>query len=414
MGKIQSKQPSLFPELEAAQEAGGTGLAYVRLLFKHREKRGGKKIEWSGMDAVPPGTLLESIIEEFNRASSIPLELPFMSTIAYFSGFLCSEGVRIRIGDQLVTPAIWSVLLTASGAGKTYTSKKISEAFGGRVPRSNAASSASAASFLEEIAQRPTGLFLRDEFLEWIKQVDRVGGPMSEIKDYLLRIYDGDSVERRTKQGLLVVNEPALSLLAFTVLETFAREISPEHLVDGFLQRLNLIPAYPDKNRPWQSNPMWSVNTDGWGDQFEESIRGILPEYHPSKAALEYYQAEFSRFAGLADEMPESFFRRLMWRVHSYALIYHLLNGGAGKISIGKPAYAWAMRLFGLSLEWSTQVIDLSSGSSLSKMIEDAKNAITRMQAKNIKVTRSALLARCRAVSTAADARFVFDILGID
>ena len=55
-------------------------------------RRRAKKNNWRGWAAVPPGSLLESIIVAFRDQTNIALEIPFTTFMHHISGALISDG----------------------------------------------------------------------------------------------------------------------------------------------------------------------------------------------------------------------------------------------------------------------------------------------------------------------------------
>ena len=104
-------------------------LSLLDLILKEREK--GENVitgilsirppedMWRGLIALPPSTLLEDIVAEFDKKSNIPLELPFFNFFHYLAALLLQKSVTLHVNDITIRPDIWTVLLAESGAGKT-------------------------------------------------------------------------------------------------------------------------------------------------------------------------------------------------------------------------------------------------------------------------------------------------------
>jgi hypothetical protein len=76
-------------EFQGLSEEGQNFIAKI-LTLETRDK-------WHGKAAVPPGSVLDDILTHFERHTDIPLELPFIGWMTYFSGWLCAQDVRIQI-----------------------------------------------------------------------------------------------------------------------------------------------------------------------------------------------------------------------------------------------------------------------------------------------------------------------------
>ena len=96
------------------------------------------------------------------------------------------------------TPCIWLILLADSSAGKTWTIKKIREKCGIEEPEIKGLSgAASPANFFHKIHTQPAGLWLHDEFGQFIARLEK-NVQDTEMKEYVLKLYDGDGLVRGT------------------------------------------------------------------------------------------------------------------------------------------------------------------------------------------------------------------------
>lgn len=381
--------------------------SFVRTAYKAR-----KSVDesWRGMMAVPPGSLLEIILNEFKSNTNIPLEIPFITFLHYVGGYLLSKNIQIEVQGQLLQADFWTIVLAESGAGKTWTSSQISKALNGAVPEFNGNSS-SAAAFIESLEKTPRGLFTRDEFLQFIKQLEQSGGNMSEVKDYMLRIYDNSTIERNTKQYSAKIENPALSVLAFNVTDTFCDHMSFESLTDGFAQRFSYVLAEKDPARCFVDYAIWSIETGSWRHYWDQLTANLHPVYKISPDAEKHFLFLFKQLSNAT--LDESFYRRIMWRAHKYALIYHIMRGNGANEIVDKEAYAWASRLITLQLADTAKVLDKCTGDQLSKLVERCEKAIVKMNNDKLPITPRTLLQRVKGLGNAANARFVFELLGL-
>lgn len=111
------------------------------------------------MVAVPPGSLLEDVIREFEANTNIALEIPYATFLHYVSGALIERGAIIVFQGSNIDADVWSVVLAPSGGGKTWTQKKIGSGLSDVVPviESGAASAASMAGGVCCSPSRPMG-----------------------------------------------------------------------------------------------------------------------------------------------------------------------------------------------------------------------------------------------------------------
>lgn len=237
MERKRKEQLSLFD----LADSEASDYARVAITAHRRQKKKG----WRGMVAVPPGSLLDTVINEFSQKTNIALEIPYATFLHYVSGALLAAGSRIIFQGSSIESDIWSIVLAESGGGKTWTQKKIGAGLADIVPVMESGA-ASAAAWLQEFAEQPRTLWVRDEFFHLLKAIEQPG-PLADLKDYLLRIYDNETIERTTKREQIIAENPALSILGFTALQPFVSGVSPESLVDGFAQRFGFILAHLTK-----------------------------------------------------------------------------------------------------------------------------------------------------------------------
>lgn len=375
----------------------------------YRAKRA-QKVRWKGMFAVPPGSLLETIIQDFNSHTNIALEIPFLTFMHYVSGALIMRETKIVFNGQEMDPEIWTIILAKSSAGKTWTERKLGAGLNDIVPVITTGA-ASAARWLQEFEQTPRGLWIRDEFYQLLKNIE-MPGPLADLKDYLLRIYDNATIQRATKRDSIVVEHPVLSILGFTPIEPFVNGIQLESLVDGFAQRFGFVLSRPDPNRKMEDFAFWEVTEQSWRTSFEEMIRDILPRYEASEDGKMAFTRMFKSLAkNIAIE--ESFYRRIMWRAHKYALIYHVLRGATADPVINAEDYGWAERLIELQLADTADLIDLCSKTDIGKAIDAAELLIKRLREQGKPVTARAIVSGTRFISNVGMARLVLTILNI-
>jgi hypothetical protein len=398
--KRQKQLALSFGDLDAEKQE------YVSTITKVKRAT---KDQWRGMVAVPPGTLLETMLAQFRRKTNIPLEVPFFTFFHYVSAHLVDQNITVEFEGSHVQADFWTIILASSGAGKTWTHSQIKSALGGVIPEVEGTASASAAQFLQELeSKNGKGLWVRDEFLQLLKSME-AGGPMAEMKDYLLRIYDNAPITRRTKKDEIHVEHPALSILGFNATESFIANIDGDSLVDGFTQRFGFVLAEADASRPFKDYPVWNINTKNWGAEWKKLIADIRPKYVTSDDAIIKFKRMFSDL--IQSEMPESFYRRILWKAHKYALIYHIVRGQAHNPVIEAEDYGWAARALIMHIQDASTILSRTSFGDLEKLMQQAEGAVERMKSKGIEVTPRTLLQRVKGLKNSSTAKFIFEML---
>jgi hypothetical protein len=315
--------------------------------------------EWPTIDdCIPKGSLLHEIDQTFIDTTDIPRELPMFAAIHYVSALLLQRGVGIEIAGEVWRPDIWTICLAESGSGKSFASSRIGQALGGSVkmfPDSD-----SAAKFAEDLRDHNKGLWMRDEFAQFLKSLGS-GDAMAATKDYLLRCYDGSKITRSTKAETVEIVDPALTIFGSTVFSTVKDYLTREMLEDGFAQRFAFVVAERDPNRPLRALYDFAERAPQIRASWKAIVTGGFKEKYTvdvvARAAFEEsFQVLLAR--GLAQDLELSFIKRITHRGVKYALIYHILLGKKSK-RLDAEDFAFAAKLCALSMRDLRKVLDL-------------------------------------------------------
>lgn len=383
------------------------------LLFSLRASAA-KKDEWRGITAVPPGTILERILDEFQKNTSIPLEVPFFTLMHYVAGYLISKKVKLKYRNDEYNADFWTLILSTSGSGKTFTEGTITKGLGAGVIKFEP-SAASSVRFLDELQHTPQALWVQDEFYNhFLKELDKPNSPMAPLRGDFLQMYDNKPIKHSTMRDKTGINipEPILSILGFNAAEPFVQGMSMETMTDGLAQRFGFVMSKPDPKRNWQNYPHWEIDAAAWGQLWETIIKDIQPVYTASEQAIQAYEYSFKHIAGTTT-VDESFYRRIFFRAHKYALVYHILRGQAANPVIDPEDYGWAIRVLQMQLSDAAELIEKVGGSDLKKQLEQATAAIEKIKAAGEIVNARAIIRRCSQIKTAASAKFILELLGI-
>lgn len=369
---VDPAQMTIFDVILKSDEARDT----VRAMLQFKDQPD----VWRGLVATPPGSLLATVVSAFRNATDIPLEIPFFATLHFLSAHLLRLGVSIDFVGQTVRPDLWSVVLADSGTGKTFATNVL-ERFTDE--QANFPEPASAAKFVELLAQHNNGMWVRDEFAQFLKALDQQPH-MVEIRDYLLRVYDGKRVERNTKKESIVVDDPALCILGLTVLQTFKDNVSAESMVDGFAQRFSYIIAKRDLSRPSKDYPIYDLRP--YQDRIRsewtkvcESVRH--KRYVVSEDGEAAFRESFAMLLPPNDEVPLSFFRRIMFRGLRYALLYHVLLGKENA-ELDAADLGWAGRICGLHIRDAAWLVGEHGLPDLERLCRKAEEVKARIEAE--------------------------------
>lgn len=280
---------------------------------------------WRTENVVPADTFLETVATAFETGTDIPTEIPIFVALNMLAAYCLGRGVKIKIdSDQWIDPTLWTVILAGSASGKTWTINALTKATGADLPRFPDVSSA--AKFMETLEQNNNSVWFKDEFGKFMRSLSEQTS-MAELKNYLLRTYDGGLIERNTLGRGIEIEKPALCICGFSVTDTWLDELPEGSLVDGLAQRFNLIVAKPNN----RVEPFFSISHAAEGlrrDWSAIASRELHSEYVLNNGARQTYADLFVQaHKETKIRVPASFQRRIYFGALRYALLYHLLLG---------------------------------------------------------------------------------------
>jgi len=363
--------------------------------------------QWRGFIATPAGSLLETVVAGFKNETNIPLEIPFFATLSMVSSYLLGKGVSVDFAGQIIKPDLWTVILADSGAGKTFATNEIKKTM--QVDRTFP-ECVSGAAFVQSLDKYNNSIWIRDEFGQFLKTLDTQQG--AEIKDYLLRVFGGDTIERSTKTSTTVIINPALSILGMTVLETFADCIDAESLLDGFAQRFSYVIAKKDPERGMIDFPIFDLRKyrgkikDEWENVCLTQIHDV---YDVDEKSLEAFKTSFSMLAGVS-AIPESFYRRILFKSVKYAMLFHFLNKNSSK-TLTPEDFAWAGRVSWLHLCDASELLRSHVSSDLERTLQNVESVVNKIRARGERVTPRLIVQGVRAIKTVAEAKAALAIV---
>lgn len=277
-------------------------------------------------DCIPRGSVLEAVDRYFWEYTDIPRELPFFFVMHHVLATLLQKGVQIHKGKQVILPDLWTMVVARSASGKTLSQKNLDLAMGSEVKLFSEAKTS--LKFLTNLRDQRLGLYIRDEFAQFLKNVNK-DSSMQDVRDYLLRTYDNSDIEHTTTADSVKVEKSCISILGFNATKTLKLHLTKEMLLDGFAQRFSYCVAEQD-DRP--------IMGDYDFDKLAERIRPLWnkltsmtvhPVYTVSSDARIVFNMVVRDIITKAreDDIDDSFSRRVAFTTYKYGLAYHILAG---------------------------------------------------------------------------------------
>ena len=325
--------------------------------------------------ALPRDTFLETAVAAFRDRTDIPLELPLGAAMAMINAHVLRSGASLDLRGQRVSPALWTVVLAPSGGGKTFAIDQLMAATGADLERFP--EPGSAAQFVDALQRHNRSLWIRDEFGQFLANMQNQKH-CAELRDYMLRLYDGGRIERHTLKHSVTVDEPALTLFAAQVSDTWHDCRPADALLDGFAQRFNFILARSERE---VIVPIYDLSP--WYARLRETWRWLTvvplaPTYAVGDEAIGAFEAVFHAFhGGLGGAMPRSFFRRTLFAGLRYALVYHVLRGKT-QPCLDAADVAWAAQMVWRHLCDSARMLEPAGLSDLSHRLERVRRVVTK------------------------------------
>jgi len=304
-------------------------------------------------DNINKTDVLSLIYNNFIENTEIPLSLPIFSFLSYVSAFCIKNNIThtIPLSDKEMSLDTWVTILAPSGSSKTFSHDKITDIIpenleGQKLIQPNFAKPNGAAKFIEDLAALPEvgekhqwGFWVQDEVAQMFKQVENVGSPLSEIKEYLLLAYDHKKLTRKTRKDEIETKKLIMTLFFINTFESYVNNISNESMTDGLMRRFNLVYTEKDE-RDFTDYSIYNLNKlkENLLEKAEDLFYNIKPDQNLtfSDECFELYKKYFKIFWHrkykniLTDK--ENFYRTYLMQSWKFACFYHLILKRKGTV----------------------------------------------------------------------------------
>lgn len=302
----------------------------------------------------PRGSVLEHVVDMTIAETDLPPSLTYHAAITMLGASLTQHGfVTVLPDGKRLSPNIWTIALAPSGAGKTWCRDNIAEPVIGEstalvsIPETITAAAlfhyliTTGLSPEEESALQPaererllrrrrSGLLCRDEVGEFMRQLNR-SEIYAELKDILLRAYDGKPVKRATrKDGEKETGPISISFYGTAPNNTFFASLKEVDFLNGFFQRFLLVLAddRPDHRVSWYTTYGKQAVAEAFIKTWTDTLAGPR-DYYVTDKAFAVFDAWFHKSF---QHDSESYIRRYAFSAFKYALILKAITQPDGQI----------------------------------------------------------------------------------
>lgn len=311
--------------------------------------------------------VLSVIFYNFFKNTEIPIALPVFSFLSFLSAFCVKNNITCRIPKTISDTYLdtWVTVLAPSGSAKTMSNSLISKVIpkninDEKVIENNFLKPSGPAKFIEDLAGLPEtidgdhqwGFWTEDEVAQMFKRIENVGHPMSELREFLLKIHNHDKLVRRTKLEEVETKKLLMTLYFINTFESFADTISIESVTDGLIRRLNIIIANKDErsHTTYALYDFDKILDTTLANKMEELFFSMdaNTNFTFSKDCVEAYETYYKlywdkRYYKILPD-KENFYRTYMMESWKYAIFHHLIMHKSGT-EVQKDSLAWGMRI---------------------------------------------------------------------
>lgn len=341
--------------------------------------------------------ILSLIYSKFLENTEIPCALPVFSFFSFLSAFCVKNNItyEIPLSNEINYLDTWITVLAPSGSAKTFSTSQIKKMIpenidGKKVIEQNFSRPNGAAKFIEELTQLPQtkdgkhqyGYWIEDEAAQMFKQIEKIGSPLSEIKEYLLKSYDHEKLTRKTKKESIETKNLILTLFFINTFESYVNNISHESMTDGLMRRFNLVYSEKD-DRDFTDFSIYDVKEiqdELISEKMLNFFFSIKPDQHFtfSDECFELYRKYFKIYwhKKYKNILPgkENFYRTYMMQSWKFAIFYHFILGKKGNI-IQAESLVYGMKVSLLFAESMKKFFDFKSTPAI---VSNTKNKLEK------------------------------------
>lgn len=293
---------------------------------------------------------LSMLFHRFYKNTDIPLGIPVFSFYSYLSAFCLLNRATMKIPKTRKNTELdtWIMLLAPSGASKSLSNDLISnliplDLHGNKVVEPNIAKPNGPVGMIKQLAAIPEkrGFWIEDEAAQMFKGIEQVVGPMSEMRDYLLKLKEGQKIERLTSKEHIKIKDFRMTQLFINTIDSMANTLTEQSMNDGLFRRYQVAIATKDDERPIEDHALYNLS-NVIDDTVEEAFNALFSQnifensYTFEEGCEEVYSVCFKHFwlkqykKFMSND--ESKYRTYMMESWKYAVFNHILHKRAGTV----------------------------------------------------------------------------------
>lgn len=197
------------------------------------------------------------IFHRFYKHTDIPIALPVFGFFSMVSAWLVFNKTTMKVPFTTKATELntWIMALAQSGSNKTMAFNQLlrmlptDPSTGEPIVTPNVAKPNGAKAMIQQLAALPDnrGYWFQDEAAQMFKGIEQPGSPMSEVKEILLKIKDGDKVERLNSREYVSAEGTVMTQFFINTIDSMAKTLSEESMHDGLFRRYQVAIAEKDE-----------------------------------------------------------------------------------------------------------------------------------------------------------------------
>ncbi len=289
---------------------------------------------------VPAGSFMQQIIRHFDQ-TDISYAIPLFNLMTIAASWLTQNGASLSIlGVGRIRPTLWMIGLADSGSSKTFAAKRVwsilmstTQAPVCRIPEP-----ATDAQWIKDLKDCNGGYWFQDEVGSFVRNMTG-SKHLTKLKHWMLLSYDHEAIANRIKSDEIKdeVEDPHFTFHGLSVLQTWARDVEINNMIDGWCQRINFYIARPRPDTTMFDHFTYFAGEQVESDEAELSLtwaalcaqQNASGDYSLAPETMDFLRDWWKSLEHVWGDyaLPASFIRRIGFSVHRYMIVLQFLLG---------------------------------------------------------------------------------------